>query len=55
MAATRGGSAAGEGESRTAIRSRWPDMGFGTVNVMKRDGTRVSKVALSRAIWSRRR
>lgn len=49
MAATLGESVAGEGESSTATRRNWPDMGFGKVNVMKRDGIRVSNVALSMA------
>lgn len=54
MAATRGESVAGVGESRTATRRSWPEMGFGKVNVMNRDGTRASNVALSRAIASLR-
>lgn len=37
MAATRGESVAGVGESRTATRRRWPEMGFGKVNVMNRE------------------
>ena len=50
IAATLGESAAGAGESRTATRRSWPEIGFGKVNVMKRDGIRVSNVVLSMAI-----
>lgn len=48
MAAVRGGVVVGGvGESRTATRRREEDEGLGNVNVMKREGTRDSKVPCS--------
>lgn len=51
MAATRGDSGVGIGESRTATRSSESErVGLGIVKEMNREGLMVSKVATSSAI-----